>query len=194
MTVDPTSERALFSKQVLETVGFRVHFFQAVVMQDHVLSNKVSLIEIYKLVAASPDHYSYVFEDDINLLVPIKLDEIVQYEKFSEMFFYLGLCEPHCPPIRPSGRRVNGHAVYIKSGANRGCHAIGLSRRGATALLRFFEKHPGERYGDVILEKFSTVYPANVVRYDLESYIPGHKGVVFQDRQRFPSTLTKPFT
>ena len=186
LTVDPNSERALFSKQVLETIGFNVQFFKARPHADKVLSNKESLIEIYKL-AASND-YSYVFEDDINVLEPITLDEIIQYEKISEMFFYLGVCE-RFPRVRPSGVRINDHAVYTKSGTNRGCHAIGISKRGARAFLEFALKHKRERYCDVILEKFSAVHPANVVRYDLESYIPGHRGVVFQDRRRFPSTL-----
>lgn len=189
LTVNPTSERALFSKQVLETIGFTVHVFKAVPHADKVWSNTISLLEIYKLVAASPDNYSYVFEDDINVIEPIQLDEIIQYEQISEMFFYLGLCEPRWRPIRPNGK-INNHDVYATSGANRGCHAFGLSKKGATALLAFARRHRHIKPSDIILEMFSTVYPANVVRYDLESYIPGHKGVVFQDRRRFPSTLT----
>lgn len=190
LTVDPKSERALFSKQVLKTIGFRVHFVQALPKPDPVVSNKLSLIGIYKLVEASPEDYSYVFEDDINVLESITLDEIIQYEKISEMFFYLGLCEPRCPAIRPNGARINNHDVYTKSGANRGCHAFGLSKKGARALLEFTRRHRHIKPSDIILEKFSTLYPANVVRYDLESYIPGHRGVIFQDRRRFPSTLT----
>ena len=42
---------------------------------------------------------------------------------------------------------------------------------------------------DVILEQFSVLYPANVCRYDLESYIHGHKGILFQDRHKFPSSI-----
>ena len=42
---------------------------------------------------------------------------------------------------------------------------------------------------DVILEKFSLIYPTICVRYDLESYIHGHKGIIFQDRKRFPSII-----
>jgi hypothetical protein len=190
LTVDPRCERALFSKQVLKTIGFRVHFVQALPKADPVVSNKLSLIEIYKLVATSAEEYSYVFEDDINVLEPITLDEIVQYEKISEMFFYLGVCEPRCPAVHPNGVRINNHDVYTKSGANRGCHAFGLSKKGARALLAFSRHHRHIQPSDIILEMFSTVYPANVVRYDLESYIPGHKGVIFQDRRRFPSTLT----
>ena len=41
----------------------------------------------------------------------------------------------------------------------------------------------------MILEEFSKKYPANIVRYDLQSYIYGHRGVIFQDRLRFPSTI-----
>ena len=41
-----------------------------------------------------------------------------------------------------------------------------------------------------ILEKFTLQYPANCVRYDLESYIKGHKGIIFQDRMRFASEIT----
>jgi len=43
---------------------------------------------------------------------------------------------------------------------------------------------------DVILEQVSRVCPANVCRYDLESYIPGHRGIFFQDRKKFPSTIS----
>ena len=32
-------------------------------------------------------------------------------------------------------------------------------------------------------------YPAPNRRYDLQSYIYGHRGVIFQDRLRFPSTI-----
>ena len=31
--------------------------------------------------------------------------------------------------------------------------------------------------------------PANIVRYDLESYDPGNRGILFQNRKRFPSTI-----
>jgi hypothetical protein len=43
---------------------------------------------------------------------------------------------------------------------------------------------------DCILEDFASVYPANIVRYDLISPLhPGHRGILFQDRQKFPSTI-----
>jgi hypothetical protein len=42
---------------------------------------------------------------------------------------------------------------------------------------------------DVILEQFSLKYPSICVRYDLESYIYGHKGIIFQDRKKFASQI-----
>ena len=48
---------------------------------------------------------------------------------------------------------------------------------------------PDRWKGNTILEKFTEIYPANVIRYDLESYIKGHRGLFFQDRNRFPSTM-----
>jgi hypothetical protein len=38
-------------------------------------------------VKNSHNEFSYIFEDDINILEPISLEEIIQYEKLSEMFF-----------------------------------------------------------------------------------------------------------
>jgi hypothetical protein len=85
--------------------------------------------------------------------------------------------------------------VHSKSGYVRGAHAIGFSKKGAEAILNFSKEFSDDlepEHGgvmDVILEKFTYTHPANVCRYDLESYIPGHRGVVYQDRNRFPSIL-----
>ena len=143
---------------------------------------------IYSLIIDSQNEYSYVFEDDINVNEEIILDEIIQYEKISEMFFYLGMCEYNKTNIKNTGIKIKNHIVYKKDGFCRGLHAIGLSKKGADTLLNFSSKIQ-ERYMDVILEKFSEIYPANIVRYDLESYINGHRGVLYQDRKRFPSQI-----
>jgi ABC-type uncharacterized transport system YnjBCD ATPase subunit len=43
---------------------------------------------------------------------------------------------------------------------------------------------------DCILEKFSEIYPANIVRYDLISpQEKRHRGVLFQDRLQFPGSI-----
>ena len=84
--------------------------------------------------------------------------------------------------------KINNKPVTIVKGNVRGLHAIGLSKHGAMELYNF-AKNSSECYMDTCLELFSVKYPANVVRYDLESYIPGHRGVIFQDRKRFPTTI-----
>jgi hypothetical protein len=172
---------------VLEKVGFHVRFFLAIPHPDKVLSNKESMLQIYDIVAKGEDEWVYVFEDDINLLADIRLDEIVEYEAISSMFVYLGLCV-YSPKISHLSTRIQDHPVTVVQGGVRGLHAIGLSKKGA-AELGAFARRSSERYMDVCLEKFSIQYPANVVRYDLQSYISGHRGVFFQDRKRFLSSI-----
>ena len=59
---------------------------------------------------------------------------------------------------------------------------------GAIELLEF-SKNTNERFMDLILSNFSEIYSANVVRYDLESSIKGHRGIIFQDRNKFPTSI-----
>lgn len=191
LTGNIVSERYLFCKNILEKIGFDVEGVIYIPNDDNVLSNKISMQYIYELIANMDNiqnEFVYVFEDDINMLEPITLDEIIQYEKISEMFFYLGICEPYLYPTIKTDVFINRHPVYQKKGNVRGLHAIGLSKLGAKELLNF-SKSSQQRYMDMILEEFSILYPANVVRYDLCSYIDGHRGILFQDRDRFPSTI-----
>lgn len=187
LTTNPKSLRCLFSIDVLTNIGFHVIIIDCIPNDNKVLSNKISMQYIYDLIKNSDQDYSYVFEDDINILEPIKLEEIIEYEKISDMFFYLGICE-NGSNIIFTGHKINDHYVYSKSGYVRGLHAIGLSKKGAAELLEF-SKNDDEIYMDVILEKFTLKYPAVCVRYDLESYIYGHKGIIFQDRDHFPSEI-----
>jgi hypothetical protein len=191
LTGNIVSERYLFCKNILEKIGFDVEGVIYIPNDDKVLSNKISMQYIYELIANMDDiqnEFVYVFEDDINIIEPITLDEIIQYEKITEMFFYLGLCEPYLGPTIKTNLFINNNPVYQKKGNVRGLHAIGLSKNGARELLNF-SKSSQQIYMDVILEEFSVLYPANIVRYDLSSYILGHKGIIFQDRNRFPITI-----
>jgi hypothetical protein len=207
LTCDLQSERALFCKKILETIGFQVILFQSVpnildVNNDwyketplsndvcnKVLSNKLSMLKIYEIISNGEHEYVYVFEDDINVLENITIDEIIEYEKISEHFFYLGLCDNSYNSREIHSTKINNHDVTIVSGGIRGLHAIGLSKTGAKELLQFSEEYQNYIYMDMILEKFSEKYPANVVRFDLESYIHGHRGIIFQDRNKFASTI-----
>jgi hypothetical protein len=188
LTLDPSSPRALFSKNVLEQIGFNVIIISPIPHVNKVLSNKRSMQAIYRQIIDSNTEYAYVFEDDINTHEKITLDEIIEYESISDMFFYLGLCEYGPKAKAKPIDKIRNRTVYSKQGFCRGLHAIGVSKKGVQALLDFSMKSQ-ERYMDVILEQFSKIYPANVCRYDLESYIPGHRGILFQDRKRFPSMI-----
>ena len=91
LTCNPNSDRAIFSKSILEDIGFNVIFFQAIPHENPLLSHRQSMIQLYTIIAndvnSGDSDWSYVFEDDINKLDDIKLDEIIQYEAISDKFF-----------------------------------------------------------------------------------------------------------
>lgn len=190
LTTNKLSDRTLFSQSILEKIGFSVVLVQHIPHVDNVMSNKISMQHIYELIIQGNDKYAYVFEDDINMLEPITIDEIIQYENISPMFFYLGACTygNNWNQTTKHSITINNHPIYTMSGYVRGLHAVGFSKAGASAFLDF-SKASNERYMDMILEQFTLIYPANIVRYDLESYIRGHRGILFQDRARFPSSI-----
>jgi len=188
LTCDEQSHRSISSRSMLEKMGFSVKPVSCEPHEDKVVSNKMGMQRVYETIANGDEEYCYVFEDDIGTVEEISLPEIIQYEKISEMFFYLGCCV-YAARTWDTGVKIDQHSVYSVSGGARCLHAIGLSRKGARELLEF-SRSVEMPYMDVIVEEFSRRHPANVVRFDLQSpIIQGHKGVVFQDRERHPSTI-----
>jgi hypothetical protein len=190
LTTNPQSPRAIFSKKVLENIGFNVIVVNAILHSDKVLSNKISMMHIYSMILDSREEWSYVFEDDINVVEPIHMYDIIEYEKISQMFFYLGCCMMNDgDTLQNTDFKINNKSVISISGDVRGLHGIGISKYGTAKLLEFINSSPN-RYMDCILEDFSKIYPANIVRYDLVSpQIDRHRGVLFQDRNQFPSSI-----
>ena len=190
LTTNKLSDRTIFSRNVLEQIGFIVVLIQHIPHENNVLSNKISMQHIYEMIVTGEDDYAYVFEDDINVLEPIDITEIIQYEKISRLFFYLRACTygNNLNKATKHNTTINSHNVFTMSGYVRGLHAVGFSKAGAAIVLEI-SKSIKEPYMDVILEQITYTYPSNIVRYDLESYIRGHRGIIFQDRKRFPTTI-----
>lgn len=192
LTGDINSDRAIFCKDILDKIGFDVNFIIYTPHTNRVISNTLSMHRIYELIISSIDlkdnEFVYFFEDDINCVEPITIDEIIEYEKISNIFFYLGICE-HKAYATPTYLKINNHTVYQKKGNVRGTHAFGISKYGAKLLLDFSKQFDQDTYMDMILEEFSVIYPANVVRYDICSTICGHRGIIFQDRTKFQSIM-----
>jgi hypothetical protein len=189
LTGNPNSARAQFSKKILDKIGFNVNFFIFYPHECRPLSNKISMRAIYELIANGEDEWVYVFEDDINVLEHITMSEIIDYEKISQDLFYLGVCMYDHYKVYDTSLKVNNHDVVNVKGEVRGLHAISLSKEGAKKLLLFLDPMSDYQFMDTILEKFTENNPANVIRYDLESYLKGHRGIFFQDRHKFPSTV-----
>jgi hypothetical protein len=186
LTTDATLPRTISSKEVLETVGFDVTLFQAIPGQTSIHSNKNSHMKIIETIRDGEDEWAYIFEDDIDVLEPITLDEIVQYEPISGHFFFLGICKRgYYGTVKPTRSSINGHLVCKVAGHVRGAHAFAFSKAGAAEFIRFSQEFIDEPYLDVLLDKFSFIHPATIVRFDLESYLEDHRGIFFQDRKRW---------
>jgi hypothetical protein len=193
LTINRTSERACFCKKLLREIGFETMVVEATPHKDTVVSNKMSMMKIYEEIASSSTDtdWSYVFEDDINTLEPTDITEIIRYEAISDTFFYLGCCGPR--EVVETEHTINNNIVYrIDKGHVRGLHAVAFTKNGAHEFLEFIknEENHDETYLDVILKRFSQYIHPNIVRYDLESYIGGHRGLFFQDRNAFPSSIS----
>ena len=191
LTQDQNSVRSTSSKKILEKIGFSVFFVNCIPHKDPVVSNKLSMEHIYEMIVNTnlDDQHAYVFEDDLGIHQDISLDEIIKFEKLSDMFFYLGICEARGTKTNKETRySIYGHRVISVAGNVRGLHAIGISVEGAKRLLDLIKKST-HKYMDMIVEDFSRIYPANVVRYDLQSSEPSHRGIIFQDRKRFPTSI-----
>ena len=192
LTTNVDSPRAIFSKNILQQIGFNVIIFLAIIHDDPIMSHKLSMIQIYNIIENSSDEWSYIFEDDINILEPITLNEIIEYEKIStDNFFYLGICKYNdTSSILTTSHTINNHEVYQVSGSVRGAHAIAFSKNGIKQFNQFIKHFSIVAY-DILIELYTLSHPANIVRCDLSSKIVGHLGLFFQDREKFESSLLK---
>jgi hypothetical protein len=189
LTVSLDSERCRWSTKILESIGFKVRPIPCIPNKDKILSNRLSNEFIYEEILKTGEAWSYVFEDDINLVEPLSISELTEYERISEIFFFLGMCE-YGPPAKKTTRRIQGKFVYKKAGNVRGLHAIAVSQKGAKILLDT-SRSSKLIYMDEVVEYVSKKYPANIVRYDLKSpALSSHRGILYQDRDRFPSTIS----
>ena len=186
---NPDAPRTQSSKEVLERIGFQVNLFHYIPHENPILSNKISFLQLYELILQGEQEWGYVFEDDVNILESITLDEIVRYENISTHMFYLGACIiDDALEVQYSSDKVNDHAVALVQGNVRGAHAVALKKKAIVELLDL-TKTVETDYCDVVLEEFTKLHPAPLVRRDLKSYIEGHRGIVFQDRNSFPSII-----
>jgi hypothetical protein len=248
LTCDKYAKRALDCKQVLEKVGFSpIIVVEAIPNSNKVLSNKLSMQYMCKLISSGESSWGYIFEDDIDILCTITIDDIINYETYSNKIMYLGCCvcsydniyiaqknniykennkiklvpihytEKHklgnisnkCETLFASNTDLlynnplslkitdhenRSHLIHYIIGGCRGAHAFGLSRNGAKELLDLSNKLVDitkyYNYMDVIIEEYVKENPAVVIRFELMSYISGHHGAFYQDRIKYPSTIS----
>jgi hypothetical protein len=136
ITVDENSERCIFSSGILDLIGFDVKIHIAVYDPIPYVSLLKTNELIFKEILNSKSEWHYIFEDDINMLEYISLEEIIEYEKISNGFFFLGVCKYGLDNGFMTPYEVNNHPVYCVSGCVRGSHAVAFSR---TELQNFMK-------------------------------------------------------
>ena len=190
LTVNFFSERAKHPKKLLENIGFDVHIFCAIhysyTNDDKMRSCLDSHMQIIQNALLRDEEYFYIFEDDINLVEEITLEEITQYEKLTKDYFYLGCCEASVTSFKTE-HFINGHQVYNIQGDIRGNHAFCLHKQGAQKILDLYSSNKL-----TIADGFSKLLKLQVpcVRHDLISPCnSGHKGIFYQDRKKFSSFI-----
>lgn len=100
------------------------------------------------------------------------------------MFFYLGLCES-CRKKIITDYKINNKKIWMKKGNVGGDYAYCISKRGITHFLNFYP-HNNSKYLDVILEKISIHYPANIIRAELMSpFTKSQAGIFYIDKNNY---------
>ena len=95
LTTNKLSERTITRKNLLSQIGFTVILVQHTPHEDPVVSNRISMMNIYDIISKKEENWAYVFEDDVEIHENITLEELAEYEKISKQFFYLGMCTFH---------------------------------------------------------------------------------------------------
>ena len=129
--------------------------------------------------------YVYVFDDIINTLVELKLDELTEYERLANGFFYLGIDKINQNKgIGYTGKTIGSRNVYSVKGNVSSAHAFALSLQGAHGLMAQLSTN---RYKtvDLCLCAYSKTHAVPVVRYDLQGVFNGQRGAIFADLCQF---------
>jgi len=193
LSCDFNSDRTNFSCDILENIGFNPVKIACAPHTNVITSNRLGHESIYQQISQSKDNWGYVFEDDINIIEDVKLDEVIEYEKISKNFFYLGCCinNPR-ETLKKTSLKIRNSYVYNVKGGSRCLHGIGISKEGCKNILNFSKTWRSRKPFDACMDAFVSIHSANIVRGDLQSPLNRrHFGFLYQDRLRFPTSIWK---
>jgi hypothetical protein len=208
LTTDVLSDRAICAKTILSCIGFQVHMVKALPRIDDnyyskLESNRNTMMTILDDISNKSDlqEFHYIFEDDVNIMEPIPIEEIIEYEKISKEsgLFYLGCCryDYNNKNTILTEHNIAGYSVYKILKYIRGSHAFAVTPICAKRMCDYYMTNKQiveEMYKtpyDIMMEMYvhDCTNGVNVIRYDLESYIKDHFGIFYQDRGRFPTIV-----
>ena len=200
MTTNTSTPRYMYSKKTLQKVGFSkiipidpIKYGNGDELSK-VMSNKKTFLYSLEKFIDDRDEWLYIFEDDIDAHNDVSMKDILELEKKSVLFFYLGICFPI------------GKITHTPHSCGRCAHAMAFSKKGARELLEFEKTSTkklqtrniarNEPYFDVIIEgwcnengKFNVLKQNKISPENI-----GHRGAFFQARKLFPSTISLSFS
>lgn len=196
ITTNTCSPRFMYSLKTLQKVGFSkiipidpIKYGNGDELSK-VMSNKKTFLYSLEKFINDRDEWLYIFEDDIDAHNDVSMKDILELEKKSALFFYLGICFPINKSIR------------TPPSCGRCAHAMAFSKRGAQELLKFEKTSTkklqtqniarNEPYFDVIIEGWCNENGKfNVLKQNkMSPENVGHRGAFFQARKQFPSTIS----
>jgi hypothetical protein len=192
LTANVDSDRRRHSINTLTVAGFNVVLSLCEMLRDvepvRVWSNKNTFMRVIKdYIESNSTDWLYIFEDDINMQPNTSIEDIEYNRPASILFTYLGICGPQTTP--------NGGKC------GRCAHAMGFSYAGARDVLLFNHESKtrlisgnlpmNEPFFDVVVEGWCFLNGGfNVVHFEHTSpQNEGHKGLFFQNRDKFSSTI-----
>jgi len=192
LSMDKDSLRSKHTEKTLNTVGFKVEYItpqtRGNAISDKLWSNKMAFLNLLeKYLESNSTSWLYIFEDDITAHSGTSLQDIRDIEARSTKFVYLGICGTSVQFFLQSWTLQN------QGKCGTCAHAMGFSRKGAQEFMAFSQEKT-----DMNATNFDVVVAAwclslggfPVLRFDLRSpQIEGHRGVFFQDRLKFATSI-----
>lgn len=178
LCMDFDSDRCVHSTNVLRDHGFHVRQVQPIPMEDGLESNFHTFVSVLE-EAARRENWTYVFEDDISASEPkVTHEALIAHEKESDHeVVMLGACA-----AEPTDEK---HITGLCA------HAWGVSPQGAQKFLEFARRRPAKEF-DVNMSMFCRESKTCTLVFGdrVSSQNHEHIGYFYQDRARFPSTLS----
>ena len=194
LSLDNSAERAVNAKQILDRLLFKVFQCEVIPHEEKSFSNRLSMLNIMKLITSKRNKWSYVFEDDIQFWEYISPKKLKHFEKASKNFFYLGACS-ETPPTKTKEKILDISAYRFQTNKVGCSHAFAITKEGAKLVLeKAKDFDESVNFDEILSTLFAPEKPLVVMNEEsgnVSYQNKDHYGLVFQDKFAFSSNPSK---